>query len=205
MLWHHAPHFSDRLLCVTVFVVLLLLHFDRRSGGTGEPGKAPTLVVAALAVATFLSWKDFGGGIKHSWRDTRPNADTFGLWCTSEHREEWCQVRQALGDSHACLVAFNGGCLELLMPQFADAEDMFLIPGYPTPEEYQRKLRHVSDAEVVLVSKLGCIKPMLELWPEIREAIKDYELVKSTDLFLVYRRRRPSKLGAAEPDASINQ
>jgi hypothetical protein len=85
------------------------------------------------------------------------------------------------------------------MPQFVDPEDIFMTPGYPTDAELQRKLERVTNAEVVLISKQGCVKPMLELWPEIREAIRGFELVKSSENFLVYERRRPRALQQAEP------
>jgi hypothetical protein len=162
-------------------------------------GRRSMIVIALLAIAAFVGEKDFGGSVKHLWRDMKPGADTFGLWADRESREEWRQVRLFLSDKPACLVANNGGCLELFMPQFADAEDIFLIPGYPTDAELQRKLQRVTNAEIVLISKIGCVKPMLELWPEIREIIKGFDLVKSSKQFLVYKRRRPDILQRAEP------
>jgi hypothetical protein len=162
-------------------------------------GRRSMMVIALLAIAAFVGDKDFGGNVKHMWRDLKPGADTFGLWADSKSREEWRQVRPFLGDKSACLVANNGGCLELFMPQFVDAEDIFLTRGYPTDAELQRKIERVTNAEVVLISKQGCLRPMLELWPEIREAIRGFELVKSTESFLVYERRRPRTLRQAEP------
>jgi hypothetical protein len=162
-------------------------------------GRRSMILIALLAIAAFVGDKDFGGSVKHMWRDLKPGGDTFGLWADTASREEWRQVRQLLGDKPACLVANNGGCLELFMPQFVAPEDIFMTPGYPTDAELQRKLARVTNAEVVLISKQGCVRPMLELWPEIREAIKGFELVKSTENFLVYERRRPGTLRQAEP------
>jgi hypothetical protein len=45
-------------------------------------------------------------------------------------------------------------------------------------------------AEIVVISKVGCVRPMLDLWPEFREALNGFELAKSTQRFLIYQRPR---------------
>jgi hypothetical protein len=155
-------------------------------------GHRAAMLIALLALMALAGYKDSATYIKHEWLHKKPDAETFGLWVDAVCREEWQQVRQVIGDRPACLLANNGGCLELFMPQFADADDMFLIPGYPTDAELERKVQHVTSSEVILISKLGSVKPMLDLWPEIREAMKGFELARSTKQFLIYQRPRPS-------------
>ena len=98
-------------------------------------GRRAAMVITLVAMAALAGNKDWGGYIKHQWRDKTHDADTFGLWADTASREEWRQVRQIVGNKTAVFLNGSGGCLELFMPQFADSEDMFLLPGYPTHVE----------------------------------------------------------------------
>ena len=98
-------------------------------------GRRAAIVITLVAMAALAGNKDWGGYIKHQWRDKTHDADTFWLWADTASREEWRQVRQIVGDKTAVFLNGSGGCLELFMPQFADSEDMFLLPGYPTHVE----------------------------------------------------------------------
>jgi hypothetical protein len=42
-------------------------------------GRLPAFVVGLVAVLALAGSKDFGGNIKHQWRDKTLVADTFGL------------------------------------------------------------------------------------------------------------------------------
>jgi hypothetical protein len=68
---------------------------------------------------------------------------------------------------------------------------MFLTPDWPIHTELQRKLRQITSAEVVVICKIASVRPMLELWPEFREALNGFELAKSTPRFLIYVRKPP--------------
>jgi hypothetical protein len=150
------------------------------------------ILIAFVAAMALAGNKDPATNIKHEWRHKIPTADTFGLWADTDYREEWRLVRQIIKDKPASFIANNGGCLELFMPQFADAEEMFLTPGWPIQTEIQRKLRQIASAEVVLICKIASERPMLELWPEFREALNGFELAKSTPRFLIYVRKPPA-------------
>jgi hypothetical protein len=155
-------------------------------------GRRSAILIALVAVAALAGYKDWVTNIKHQWLHKITTADTYGLWAYADAREEWRQVKEILKDKPASYIANNGGCLELFEPQFADAEDVFLTPGWPIHIELQRKVQQISRADVVVISKLGCVRPMLDLWPEFREALKGFELEKSTQRFLIYQRHPPA-------------
>ena len=87
----------------------------------------------------------------------------------------------------------SGGCLELLMPQFADSEDMFLTPGYPTPIELDRRLKQIAGTDVVLIRKTINVRNFLDVWPEIRAALAGFDLVATTENYLIYQRSPGNK------------
>jgi hypothetical protein len=155
-------------------------------------GRRAAILIALVAAAALAGYKDSVTNIKHQWLHKISTADTYGLWAYADAREEWRQVKEILKDKPASFIANNGGCLEMFEPQFADAEDVFLTPGWPIDTELQRKVQQITRAEVVVISKLGCVRPMLDLWPEFREALKGFELEKSTQRFLIYQRHRPA-------------
>ena len=74
------------------------------------------------------------------------------------------------------------------MPQFADSEDMFLNPGYPTRKELQRKLEQIAGTEFVVIKKKMNVRNFLDVWPEFRDAVAGFDLVASTDRHLIYQR-----------------
>jgi hypothetical protein len=161
-------------------------------------GRRSAMVIALLAVMALAGFKDTATYIKSEWLHKIRAADTFGLWAHTDFREEWRQIRQITEDKPASFIANNGGCLEMFAPQFASAEDMFLTPGWPIHTELQRKVQQITMAEIVVISKVGCVRPMLDLWPEFREALNGFELVKSTQRFLIYQRSRSSPLHHTE-------
>ena len=154
-------------------------------------GRYRAIMVALVAAAALPGYKDWGGNIKHRWRDMTPSADTFGLWADSTDRDEWRQVKQIIGDKPVSFLTTNGGCIEMFVPQFLVSEDMFLTPGWPTAAELRRKLHQIASAEFVLISKREAQRSFLDLWPEFRGALNRFELVQSGQRFLVYRRTQP--------------
>ena len=155
-------------------------------------GRRSAILIALVAVAALAGYKDAVTNIKHQWLHKISTADTYGLWAHTDFREEWRQIKEILKDKPASYIANNGGCLELFEPQFADAEDVFLTPGWPIPIELERKVRQITMAEIVVISKVGCVRPMLDLWPEFREALSGFELARSTQRFLIYVRKPPA-------------
>ena len=160
---------------------------------TALRGRGWAILVALITIAALANFKDWGGYYKNRWRDSTRAADTFGLWADIPTREEWRQVRQVIGAKPAVFLTSAGGCLELFMPQFADSEDMFLNPGYPTPIELDRRLKQIAGTEVVLVRKAINVKNFLDVWPEFREALAGFDLVATTERYLIYQRSPENK------------
>ncbi len=151
-------------------------------------GRGWAVLVALITIASMAVFKDWGGYLRKQWRDKTHAADTFGLWADTPSREEWRQVRQVIRDKPAVYLTSGGGCLELFMPQFADSEDMFFTPGYPTPKELDRRLEQIAGTEVVLIRKMINVRNFLDVWPEIRNALAGFDLVASTERYLIYQR-----------------
>lgn len=165
-------------------------------------GRRWVVAIALLAVAALIGNRDWGANIKHHWRDSRPGADTFGLWANAPCREEWQHVRQIMGDQSGSFIAKNVGCLEMFMPQLSEPQDACLAQGWPLPGELGPKLQRVATAEVVLLrnESLGR-RDAQDPWPEFREALDGCELAWSGERFVVYRRLRPPKSPVAPPAA----
>lgn len=75
---------------------------------------------------------------------------------------------------------------------------MFLTPGYPTYVELQRRLQQIARAEVVLIHRAVNVRQFLDVWPEFRDALNSFELVRSGQTFAVYRRPQrtiPGEIG----------
>jgi hypothetical protein len=159
------------------------------------------LVIALIAAAGLAGNKDYGNWLRLRWRDSAPSAETFGLWSEAGTREEWRRVRQVLGNRPGSFITTAGGCMELFLPQLAEAEDVFLVTGWPLPGELRRKVQQVADAEVVLVRTFEKRTPHPNPPAPFREVLAKFDLAWSGDSYLVYERRRPPASRDAEPAA----
>ena len=169
-------------------------------------GRRWAIAIALLAVVALIGNKYWGANIKHHWRDSRPGAETFGLWADAPCREEWRHVRQIIGDQSGSFIAKNVGCLETFMPQLSEPQDACLAQGWPLPGELRRKFQQVATAEVVLFRNESLGRPdAQDPWPEFREALDGCKLVWSGERFQVYRRLRPPKPPAAPTAAEPAQ
>jgi hypothetical protein len=176
----------------TYYYYILIIGLVAMSAG----GRRWAIAIAVLAMAALIGGKYWGANIKHHWRDTRPAAETFGLWTDAACREEWHQVRRILGDKGCVLLTTNGGCLDTLMPRFAAPEDVFFTPGWPLPDEIRRKRQRVAEADFVLVHAMRDRRYFfLDRWPEFLADLDGCELVWAGKRFnfLLYRRLRPPK------------
>jgi hypothetical protein len=147
------------------------------------------IAIALLAMVALIGNKDLGGHIKQNWRDSRPGADTFGLWADAPCRQEWQQVRMILGDRTGLLLTGGGGCLKMFMPQLLDQEDFMLAAGWPLPVELRRTHHQAASADVILFNNQS---PARNIPGQFHEVLDGCELVWSGKLFAVYRRLRPA-------------
>ena len=161
-------------------------------------GPRRALVIALVAAMALLGNKDTFNWVGLVWRASSPSAETFGLWSDADYREEWRQVRRIIGDRRGSFIG-AGGCMEMYLPQFGPAEDVFLVPGWPLPAEYDRKIRQIADAEVLLVRIFNKPPRSPQLPPPFGEIFKGYDLVWSGDVYSIYEHRRPRASRGAEP------
>jgi hypothetical protein len=164
-------------------------------------GGRRALVIALVAAAAWVGNKDMVNWVRLQWRDSSPSAETFGLWTDADSREEWRQVRRILGNKPGSFITGGGGCLELFVPQFAPAENAFLVTGWVLPAELRRKLRQVADAEVVVIYPFTKRSSNPTPPGPFREVLADFDLVWSGDRYLVYERRHPPASRGDEPAA----
>jgi hypothetical protein len=151
-------------------------------------GGRPAALVLLIAAASLVGDRYQFSWIKASWLSTRPTADMAGLWASDSDRKEWHHVLQIVKDRRTSVLSMNGEGLTTIMPGFAPAENIFLFPGIPLPEDLKRKLDQVASADFVLFRKTG--KDFLDLMPEFRQALDGCKVVFSSPHYLIYERLR---------------
>jgi hypothetical protein len=188
--------FYGNFMSYTYYYYILTIAFVALS----VRGRGWALAIALLAAAALVGNKDEVNWLRMQWRDTSPSAETFGLWTDAGFLREWREVRRIMGDRPASFLTGSGGCMELYLPQFAPAEDVFLLPGWPLPAELERKARQVANAEVILIR--GFANTSLygyRAWPPLGKALEGFEVTLSGERFLVLERRRPPVAAAPTP------
>lgn len=161
------------------------------AGLAARGGRAAVLILL-IAAAALVGQRYHFSFVRHHWR-CRPAADTAGLWASATEREEWHRVREIMGDRLGSVLTINGGCLQLLAPGFAPAENVFISRGISLPADLKRKLDQVASAEVIVIRDHTTHRSFLDIWPEFVKVLDGCELVWSSPRYLVYRRLRPTE------------
>lgn len=157
------------------------------AGLAARGGRSATLVLL-IAVAALVGHKYRYSWIKSQWAMARPTADMAGLWTSEDDRNEWHRVLEIIRDRHVSVLSTQGEGLTTIMPGFAPAETMFLVPGIPLKRDLRRKLDQVASASFILIRNNTTNRPFLDLWPEFRKALDGCELALSSTQYLMYRR-----------------
>jgi hypothetical protein len=161
----------------------------------GRRGVRSSVVAWALAVCMLPSYMSLAANVYHAWNDrtSSPSAEMAGLWATNAERSEWSEVLRIGWGQEPVLLAQQGGCAEMLYPEFAEPIGYLFNRGIALPGEVKRKAKQVADARVVVLENI--IMPhrvFLGYWPEFRKALEGCELAFEGKFFVVYRRVAPA-------------
>jgi hypothetical protein len=156
---------------------------------SGLFGLVPARIVAALTLAAIVGQIGFIVNARGLMETTSPNAVTAGLWCNTEERAEWAQVKDLTHGSRAMIVAIGGGAA-LLDSGFAPPFSPYLVPGLAYKHEFDRTARDVISAPMVVLP----ISPevggyALTSWPDLTRALAGLDVVWRGRLYVVYRHR----------------
>ena len=158
------------------------------------------ILVALIAVAALVGDKYQFSWTKTLWATTRPTADMARLWTSEGDRDEWHKVLKIIGDRRATVISTAGEGLTVIVPGFAPAKVLYLVPKSSMAAEVNRKLDQVASTEFVLVHNDTPDRSFLSFWPQFREVLDPRELVYSSEQYQLYRRGRaagspPGKAG----------
>ena len=155
-------------------------------------GRWTWVMVLCLAALIVVGIKVKFETSARSWKEYRATVETFGLWATPSEREEWIKVEELCrGKTRASLLANVEG-LAILNPSiFMPPTTSYLVPGHPLPAEIRRKANQIAAARMVVRvrSKGDPLRGGYERWPEIAEALKNFETIWEGELFEVQRHR----------------
>lgn len=126
------------------------------------------------------------------WNSRIRSEVTAGLWAPPDEITEWSHVRVLCRGKEAVML-HRAGDTEVLFREFGKPQALYLDRGAERPADVERKLRQVSAASVVVLSKVGGMTApdydFLAEWPEFRAPLAKFELVLDGKFFKVYRRR----------------
>jgi hypothetical protein len=155
--------------------------------GVSARGRRAAALVLLIALAALVGDKYQFSWIKSHWVTTHRTAEMAGLWTSEDDREEWHRVLETIIGPNVSVLSTNGEGLTTILPGFAPAETMFLVPGIPLESDLRRKLDQVASANFVLIRNHTTNRPFLDLWPEFRAALDGCELVLSSTQYTIYR------------------
>jgi hypothetical protein len=158
------------------------------SGLATEMGKEWRRAAVVLCVLGTLSWYTAASAIHTGWTDYSPNPTTAGLWSTPGAAGEWNKIVE-MGQHRKMVVIDMRGGVEVMYPEFGKPVALFLSPGLMTEGDVSRTVARLSTADAYVVPSVIRVFDGLPDSPEIRDAMKDFDLESKGYYFEVYRRR----------------
>jgi len=146
-------------------------------------------VTIALCVVGIMAWTHEFRLDRRWWNTREPDAVTAGLWASSDERDEWQRVLDSVHSRRATMLDTKGAA-ELMFPEFEAPVSLFLDAGLMKPDEIQRKVTQMSDAQVVVVPANIWIEACrgIPAAPEFETALKRFEPRMKGKFFDVYQR-----------------
>jgi hypothetical protein len=146
-------------------------------------------VTIGLCVMGIMAWTDVAFWEQRWWRMRERDAVTAGLWASSDEREEWRKVLDTVHSRNATMLDSKGAA-ELMFPEFEAPVSLFLDAGLMKPDEIQRKVEQMSQAEMVVVPTNIGIEACrgIPAAPEFETALKSFEPRMRGKFFDVYQR-----------------
>jgi hypothetical protein len=128
-----------------------------------------------------------------AWRDTHASSQTVGLYVTDDLRREWTEIDR-LSSSHKLLLLSYGTGANSYFPHVETADLWMLRTGQLFPDDRQRLLAKVVDADVVVEDLTG----LTSAWdsdPSVQAELSSMCLTASTQNFRTWWKR-----SATSPD-----
>jgi hypothetical protein len=145
-------------------------------------------VSIGLCVMGILAWTDVAFWERRWWQTRERDAETVGLWASSEEREEWRRVLDTVRAQHAVILDTKGA-VELIVPGFEQPVTLYLDPGLMVPADIHRKVEQMAEAQIVVVP-VGGLQTCrgIPAAPEFQTALKSFDLRMKGKFFDVYQR-----------------
>ena len=155
-------------------------------------------VTIGLCVMGIMAWTDTAFWEWRWWHNREPGAVTAGLWASSDEREEWQRVLDAV-QSRRAVILDTKGAVELIVPGFEKPVGLYLDYGLMVPADVQRKVKQLSEARMVVVPANIGIEACrgIPAAPEFETALKSFEPRMRGKFFDVYQRASSPNLPAA--------
>jgi hypothetical protein len=143
---------------------------------------------AVLCVLGFFSLTDLAYWTHRWWQTTGPELSTAGLWAPDDERNEWLHVLATAHDRKT-VVLDSMGAAELLFPDLGKPVSLYLLDGLRLPDEINRKVEALSQAQVVVVPITISACSGIPNAPEIHDALTRFDLAWSGKHFEVFELR----------------
>jgi hypothetical protein len=164
-------------------------------GRGGARSAVAWVLAASILPCYFVSAREYSA----QWRTQTPSRapETAGLWASRAEWAEWDEVLKMIRGRKPVLLVSNGGCAELLYPDFAEPIGYFFLRGIALPGEIERKARQLAGASMVVMENSTMPhRTFLKHWPEFQAAMSGCELAHDGTYFAVYRRVAPPSADA---------
>jgi hypothetical protein len=145
-------------------------------------------VAFGLCVLGLLAWTDVAFWERRWWQTRHRYNVMAGLWASDDEREQWQTVLDMVR-SHRAPILDTKGAGELLFPGFEMPVSLYLDNGLMLPADVQRKVKQISEAQMVVVPVDGIEACRgIPAAPEFATAMKSFDPRIKGKFFDVYQR-----------------